>query len=298
MTGFVDEAVDLEQEKAMVLLAQQGDGKALEELIRLSQPWVFNLVLRMVPDYHEAEDLSQEILLKSVLKLSTFRSESRFRTWLYRIAVNQVLNMKESNSEKRFAGWGDVANDELMRRFLDQEMADPKNIPCDLDLLVKEVRIQCMLAMLLCLNRKHRIVYILGGILGISGRTASEILGISEANFRKILSRSRHRLLHFMKGCCSLVNPGKPCTCERCAPISVQRGNIDPLKLVFNAKDAPALREILSRSRDRLDNIEVRHCQDLYRDHALLESPDFSRKVLELLQGADFQGFLDTVPMN
>jgi RNA polymerase sigma factor (sigma-70 family) len=297
MTGLGNESLDLEGERAMILLAQRGDGEALEELLRISQPWVFNLVLRMVPDYHEAEDLSQEILLKTVLKLPSFRAESRFRTWLYRIAVNHVLSMKESLCERSFAESWDWSDDVLMRRFLAGEMPDPKGIPCDFELLVNEIRIKCMLGMLLCLNRRHRVVFILGSILEIGGAPASEILGVSEANFRKMLSRSRRRLLNFMKDCCGLVNPSKPCRCERCVPGSLLRGEVDPLKLVFGAKDAPSIREVLSQNRDRLDNIELRRCRDLYREHPFQSPPDLAKKVLELLQGADCQGFLDALPL-
>ena len=296
MIPFVGERADLNKEKEMILLAQQGDEGALEGLIKLSQPWVFNLVLRMVPDFQEAQDLSQEILLKSVLKLSTFRSESCFRTWLYRITVNHVLNMKESNCEKLYAASADWSDDDVMNSFLEQEIADPKAIPCDLALLAKELRIKCMLGMLLCLNRKQRIVFILGGIMGVSGKTGSEILDMSEANFRKVLSRSRGRLLNYMKDCCSLMNPGKPCTCERSILPNIQSGFLDPLQLAFSGKDAPAVREILCQSRERLDNIEYRHCRDLYREHPFQEAPDFSKKVLEILQCADFQGLLDIMP--
>ena len=285
-------------EKELVLLAQQGDRKSLEDLIKRSQPWIFNLVLRMVPDFHEAEDLSQEILLKTILKLPTFRAESRFNTWLYRIAVNHVLGMRQSNCEKAFSAQENWSDDELMNRYLDQEIADPKAIPCDLELIIKETRIKCMLGMLLCLNRKYRMVFVLGSILGINGKSGAEILGMSEANYRKILSRARGRLVNYMKDCCSLMNPGKPCTCERSVPVSIQNGSIDPLKLVFNAKDVPTVREILSRNRERLDNIESRHCQDLYRENPFQVSPDFSRKVLDLLRCADFQGFLDTGSTN
>ena len=194
--------------------------------------------------------------------------------------------------------WVDWSDDDLMRSYLEREVADPNAIPCDLALLAKELQIKCMLGMLLCLNRRHRAVFILGGIMGIGGKIGGEIMGMSEANFRKMLSRSRGRLLNYMSDRCSLMNPGKPCTCERSVPSSVRSGDIDPLKLVFNVRDAPAMREILSQSRERLDNIEYRHCRDLYREHPFQESPDFSKKVLEILRCADFQDLLDTVPVN
>jgi RNA polymerase sigma factor (sigma-70 family) len=298
MASLVSTRVGKEEEREMVILAQQGDAKALEDLVRSSQPWVFNLVLRMVPDYHEAEDLSQDILLKTVLKLPSFKGESRFSTWLYRIAVNHVLNMKETRAEKGFATGGEWAEDEVLRRMMEEEIPDPKTIPGDLLLLAKEVRIKCMMGMLLCLNRKQRIVYILGAILGVGSKAGSEILSISEANFRQVLSRSRRRLRNYLYDRCSLLDPANPCTCERSVAASIHIGYIDPLQILFDSPDAPKVRQIITVARERLDNIEFKLCQDLYRDQPFQESVDFSQRILEILRSGDFQGLLDTPPRN
>ena len=76
---FVEVDSQVEQEKALVARAQAGETDALERLIRLHQGWVFNIVLRMVSDYHLAEDVSQEVLVRVFSKLSSFRGKSRFR---------------------------------------------------------------------------------------------------------------------------------------------------------------------------------------------------------------------------
>ena len=81
--------------------ALKGDQKSLEELIYRHQAWIYNLALRMVFYPREAEDITQEILIKIITKLSTFRNESSFRTWVYRIVINHVLNMRKSLGEKK-----------------------------------------------------------------------------------------------------------------------------------------------------------------------------------------------------
>ena len=86
----------------LVAAAQTGNKESLEKLVRRHQPWVFNIALRMVWRREAAEDATQEILIKVVTKLSTFRGQSHFRTWLYRIAINHLLNVRKAKLEEAF----------------------------------------------------------------------------------------------------------------------------------------------------------------------------------------------------
>src|ERR1051326_3119772 len=96
---FVEEAALADQE--LVGQIRAGSREALETLIKRHQAWIYNIVQRMVYLPEDAEDVTQEILIKIITKLSTFESRSSFRTWLYRIVVNHVLNMKRSRAEQR-----------------------------------------------------------------------------------------------------------------------------------------------------------------------------------------------------
>jgi DNA-directed RNA polymerase specialized sigma24 family protein len=89
------------RDEELVSEAQAGNKDALEQLVRRHQPWIFNIATRMVWRRDLAEDATQEILIKIVAKLNTFRGESQFRTWLYRIAVNHLLNFRKSEMEER-----------------------------------------------------------------------------------------------------------------------------------------------------------------------------------------------------
>src|SRR5262245_40818324 len=86
-------------EMELVRRAQAGSRDALEGLIARHQSWIYNIVLRMLYYPNDAEDVTQEILIKLTTKLSTFEGRSSFRTWLYRIAVNHVLNVKRRSFE-------------------------------------------------------------------------------------------------------------------------------------------------------------------------------------------------------
>ena len=134
------ERIDEDREKALVLRAQRGDARAVEELVRIFQPVVFNIVLRMVSDFHEAEDLCQEIILKAVIKIGSFRGDSRFGTWLYRIAVNHTLNMKKTDSERYHDKYlKKIPEAAVLERYFEQGIADAKIIPVELAMLAREV---------------------------------------------------------------------------------------------------------------------------------------------------------------
>ena len=77
-----------EELQALAEKATAGDMEALEALVTGVQDMVFNLSLRMLGTFADAEDAAQDILLKMITHLSSFRGESLFTTWVFRIAVN------------------------------------------------------------------------------------------------------------------------------------------------------------------------------------------------------------------
>ena len=79
----------------LVSQAQNGDRAALDRPLTSHQPWIFNIAVRMMGNHADAEDATQDILLRAVRSIRTFRGESKFRTWLYRIAANHLLNVKK-----------------------------------------------------------------------------------------------------------------------------------------------------------------------------------------------------------
>ena len=87
------------EDAELVARATHGDRAALEKLVLRHQAWIYNIAVRMVFQPHDAEEVTQEVLVKVITKLSTFKGESKFRTWLYRIAANHVLNMKRRSAE-------------------------------------------------------------------------------------------------------------------------------------------------------------------------------------------------------
>src|SRR5204863_7977867 len=139
---------------ALVDQAKSGDRGALEKLVLRHQAWIYNIAVRMVFHPQDAEEVTQEVLVKVITKLSTFKGESKFRTWLYRIAASQVLNMKRRSAETNattFADFGAASS-----RTPDLDLPDPKSIPVELPVLVEEAKSGCTMGMQLCVDRKQR----------------------------------------------------------------------------------------------------------------------------------------------
>src|SRR5210317_1966206 len=95
--------VDTDQQQTdgeLIQEALNGNRDSLTKLISCHQAWIYNIAMRMVLAPADAEDITQEILIKVMTKLSTYdSSKASFRTWLYRIGVNHVINMNKKSYE-------------------------------------------------------------------------------------------------------------------------------------------------------------------------------------------------------
>jgi len=125
--------------------------------------------------------------------------------------------------------------------------------------VLDEAKQVCTQGMLLCLDRPHRLAYILGEILELSGEDAAAVLAITPAAYRKRLSRAREDMEAFLGGRCGLANPGVACRCHKLAPAAIASGLIDPARL--------ALAKLPVRRVDRLsvDIERVRTAAEVFR---------------------------------
>jgi RNA polymerase sigma factor (sigma-70 family) len=253
--------------EVLVARAQEGDRAALERVVAGIRDRVYNLALRMLWNPADAEDATQEILVRIVTHLGSFRGESAFSTWVYRVASNYLLTTRKRRAEREELTFERFA--EQLDTGLAPAVAGPA-IAVEQRLLVEEVKLGCTLGMLLCLDRDHRLAYILGEVFGLTSQEAGEIVGISPAAFRKRLSRARARLHEFMERKCGLVNANNPCRCERRVDFAVQVGRVDPDNLLFATH--PVRLEPDARTQAATREMEQLHsAADLLRGH-----PDYA----------------------
>jgi RNA polymerase sigma factor (sigma-70 family) len=274
-----------ETDECLVEKARAGDMDALDLLVRRHQSWVFNLALRMVWRREVAEDATQEILVKAATKLSTFGGNSTFRTWLYRIAVNHLLNVRKSEMEENKVTF--IAMGESLDGIKDEDLPDERTLSIETRLLVDEAKFGCITAMLMCLDRRQRLAFILGEVFGETSEVGAAALEVSPANFRQLLSRARHDLYQFMNDKCGLVNRSNPCRCARKANGFMRNGWLDANNLHFSKDRISAVKDASAKRLKELQSMDEKHAE-IYREQPFLAGPDVVKKLREILSQSSF----------
>ena len=263
----------------LIQKATSGDKKALETVILSVQDLVFNLSLRMLGTFQDAEDATQDILLKVVTHLISFKGESSFSTWVFRIASNHLKNYKKHMFAKfplSFEFYGD-----------DIRNADIKNVPdltqnVERSILAEELKFSCTNVMLQCLDAESRCIFILGTMFKLDSRIAGEILEITPEAYRQRLSRIRKKVGDFLKEYCGEYWGGT-CHCTDRVNYSVQNHRINPAHLDFTAAVPKEMREV-KEAMEEIDGIshEFSFCKTY-------QSPESLKKFIEdFLKGTSF----------
>jgi RNA polymerase sigma factor (sigma-70 family) len=210
--------------------AQNGSQEALEAVIRQVQGNIYNLALRMLQSPADAEDATQEILIRLVTHLNQFRGESSFMTWAYRVASNTLLNIDRRNSRRRQVSFDDLSA--RLEASLAVYEATPEEAHEDAA-LTEEVRRNCTLGMLMCLSIEDRLALVLGELFEVSSDEGAVIMGVSSAAYRKRLSRARAQLVSFVSRQCGLFDPEHPCLCHKHVRNKIAAGLLDPRQLQY-----------------------------------------------------------------
>jgi RNA polymerase sigma factor (sigma-70 family) len=264
--------------EALEDLARQaigGNHEALDRLVRALQGDVYGLALRMLWNREDAEDATQEILVRTVTRLAQFDHRSRLKTWVYRVAVNYLLDVKKSSVERMHLNF-QAFGDDLIEGLSSDGPTDAEHTA-----LVEEVKIGCTLGMLQCLDRAHRLAYVLGEILELSGPDCAEALGISPELFRKRLQHARTAIEAFTRAHCGLASDTAACRCDRRVPAALRLGRVHPDTLDF-AQQPSSYQEIRGLVR-RAE--QARWALQVHRtSHPRTSEVDFARRLAESLE--------------
>jgi RNA polymerase sigma-70 factor, ECF subfamily len=170
-----------------IRLAQQGDAAAFEQLYEMHNRRVYSLCLRMVGNTAEAEDLTQEAFLQLFRKISTFRGESAFSTWLHRLAVNVVLMKlrKKSGKETSLEQTTEPDEDSGTPR---RDFGGPD---VRLSGSIDRVNLQRAVEQL---PPGYKAVFVLHDVQGFEHNEIAEIMGCSIGNSKSQLHKARMRL--------------------------------------------------------------------------------------------------------
>lgn len=217
------------KENQLIEEAVAGNKKALEELLAGVQDMVFNLSLRMLGTVHDAEDATQDILIRIMTNLMSFRRECAFKTWVYRLGVNYLLNYKKSMFAEHPMDFEFYGND-IRYAKLDEE----DNILDEMtrNALSEELKQSCSNVMLQCLDAETRCIFILGTMFRIDSKTGAEVMDITPENYRQRLSRARRKVAEFLTEYCGLSGKGF-CSCYHRVGYALSQGRLSTERMEF-----------------------------------------------------------------
>lgn len=214
--------------------AAAGDFDSADELLRAIVDDVHRLALRMLWHPIDAEDATEEILVDLVSHLPQVAGD--VRTESLRIAAKFLLRTYESPMERQEWTFEEMG-EHLDRALVENVQAD---VPSEVrHVFAEEVKVGCTQTMLLCLDRPHRLAYVLADVFGLDRATAAYVVGIEPALFDVLLRSARDRLHAFMAARCGIINEAAPCRCTRRLGRDLRTGRVDPRRLLFVVPDRP-----------------------------------------------------------
>ena len=263
---------------ALIGKATAGDKESLETVILSVQDLVFNLSLRMLGTFPDAEDATQDILLKIMTHLSSFKGKSTFSTWVFRIATNHLKNYQKHMFAK-FPLSFEFYGDDIKNGKIDDVPDLSQNV--EKSILAEELKLSCTNVMLQCLDTESRCIFILGTMFKVDSRIAGDILGITPEAYRQRLSRIRAKMADFLKEYCGEYGDGK-CRCVNRVNYAIQNHRIHPAQLNFTVPKSTML-----EVKQAMENID-----DLSQEFAFCktyQSPESLREFIQkFLDGTSF----------
>jgi RNA polymerase sigma-70 factor (ECF subfamily) len=176
-------------ELILVKRSISGDVDAFEELIKDYKKMAYNIALRVLRNKEDAEDISQEALIKVFKNISSFNMKSSFKVWLYRIVMNSCFDFKRKKNIVTYSIDKPLENDESE---IMQEVPDNTYNP---DIVIQnELESQMLYESIDSLDDDFRAVIVLRDIQGLSYRDIASVLSCNEGTVKSRLNRARSKL--------------------------------------------------------------------------------------------------------
>lgn len=186
--------MDIEKEKKLVGQAKKGNIKAFEQLVLEHEKIVYNIIYRIMDNEEDTYDLSQETFIKAYTKINQFNEESRFSTWLYRIATNTSLDELRKRKGKEVYSIDRPLSGEdsdILPEHID------KNANVEEEIIDKEKSnvIECAFKEL---NENNKAILNLREIQGLSYDEIAKVLGVSLGTVKSRISRARQEMKNIL----------------------------------------------------------------------------------------------------
>lgn len=214
MAMYAVREIAAEEESQLVEKARERDGVAFGALV---EPWrkpLFGYIYRMVTLRQDAEDLLQDVLVRVLEGIRTYRGEARFKSWLFGIATHVCLDHLRSKKRWRVEAQliGERESKATPGQFeeLQRLMAQP-----EFSFEIREHIAFCFSCIARTLPPDEQAALMLKEVLGFTNEEAARILSVSEPVFRHRLSAARAKMIGDYAGLCALIN--KEGLCYQCS---------------------------------------------------------------------------------
>jgi RNA polymerase sigma-70 factor (ECF subfamily) len=242
-----------------------------------NQPKVYRLALSLAGNAHDAEDITQEAFLRAFRAYDTFRNESSFFTWIYRIALNVANDHLKQRTKLPIQA---LTEDHgyVLEQIIDPNPAsNPEN-----ELLAHQARVKCLHCLTECLPLDQRKVFCLAITIGLPHKQVAEILGISVPSAKTTLHRAKKRWFGYMENRCQFIRKSNPCTCRQWVRFGLQQGWI--AKTVVVGSSAPVIDQA------RKDVLTLRTLREFYGDlHREKADETFVQRVREGIRNGEWK---------
>jgi RNA polymerase sigma-70 factor (ECF subfamily) len=169
-------------EEDLIQQAKAGNHEAFEALYRIHVGRVYAICLRILSDRASAEEMTQKIFIHAWVKLNSFRGESRFSSWLYRLSVNLVLD------EMKLTGAKDYQTEKGKIVSFSAPHSEPvRNLRLDLNRAIDSLPPQA------------RIIFVLHDVVGLTHEETASALKLATGTCKAQLSRARRLLREALK---------------------------------------------------------------------------------------------------
>jgi RNA polymerase sigma-70 factor (ECF subfamily) len=175
-----------ESDLALVARCREGDLSAFEELYKAHAGRLHNLAYRMLGNAADAEDLLQEIFLSAHRKLESFRGDAALGTWLYRLAMNQILDYVRSRAARAGQLTDALDDASLVADASGHRLADRAVDRIDLERALGELPDGC------------RAAFVLHDVEGLEHKEIAQVLGIAEGTSKSQVHKARLRLRNLL----------------------------------------------------------------------------------------------------
>ncbi len=184
-----------QDEKELLEKSKNGDIEAFEKLIERYQKKVFNMAFRIIGNHDDASELAQEVFIRIFKSIKTFKEESSFSTWVYRITTNICLDELRKRKNRKIVYLDDdiKSEDGEMKRQLEDTRPTPEAAAEKNE--VKRVVESAIQA----LSDEHRTVIVMRDLQGFSYEEIASIIKCPEGTVKSRINRARQALRDILK---------------------------------------------------------------------------------------------------